>query len=149
MEKSPYDDILHLPHHVSTVHPRMSLRDRAAQFSPFAALVGYGDIIDETARPTIPKRELDEGEQAELDRRIGILAAHLQEKPVVTIEYFVPDAVKTGGAYEFKSGRLVRISPVRKNLALADGTVIRFCDVAGIEGELLRGEFSQTDCREI
>ena len=141
MDKTPYDDIIHLPHHVSTVHPRMSLRDRAAQFSPFAALVGYGDVIDETARSTVPKRELDETEKAELDRRIGVLAAHLREKPVVTIEHFVPDAFKTGGAYEFKSGTLVRISPVRKNLVLADGTVIRFCDVVGIEGDLFRGEF--------
>ena len=141
MEKMPYDDIIHLPHHVSAVHSRMSLRDRAAQFSPFAALVGYGDVIDETARSTALKRELDETEKAELDRRIGILAAHLREKPVVTIEHFVPDAIKTGGAYEFKSGPIVRISPVRKNLTLADGTVIRFCDVAGIEGELFCGEF--------
>ena len=53
----------------------------------------------------------------------------------------MPDAFKAGGAYEWKSGALVRISPVRKNLALADGTVIRFCDVAGIEGDLFRGEF--------
>ena len=63
-EKSPYDDIIRLPHHVSKVHPQMPLRDRAAQFSPFAALVGYEDIIDETARRTTPKRELDESEKA-------------------------------------------------------------------------------------
>ena len=137
----PYADILHLPHHVSEKRPHMSLHDRAAQFSPFAALVGYGDIIDETARLTSRKRELDEAEKAELDRRIAILAAHLKEKPVVTIEFFVPDALKSGGAYEFKTGALVRISPVRKILTLADGTAIRFCDVAGIESDLFRGEF--------
>ena len=137
----PYADIIHLPHHVSADRPHMSLLDRAAQFSPFAALVGYEDIIDETARLTSPKRELDEAEKAELDRRIGILAAHLREKPVVTVEYFVPDTLKSGGAYEFKTGSLVRISPAKKNLTLADGTAIRFCDIAGIESELFRGEF--------
>ena len=143
MEKQvhPYEDILHLPHHVSTERPHMSMLDRAAQFSPFAALVGYEDIIDETARLTAPKRELDEAEKAELDRRIGILAAHLREKPVVTVEFFVPDTLKSGGAYEFKSGALVRISPAKKNLTLADGTAIRFCDVVGIESELFQGEF--------
>lgn len=143
MEKQPhpYEDILHLPPHVSTVHPHMSLHDRAAQFSPFAALVGYGDIIDETARLTTPGRELDEAEKAELDRRIGILAAHLREKPAVTIEYFVPDKLKSGGAYESRSGALVRISPLRKTLTLADGTSVRFDDVVGIESDLFRDEF--------
>ena len=143
MEKQPhpYEDILHLPHHVSKERPHMSLLDRAAQFSPFAALVGYEDVIDETARLTTPERELDEAEKAELDRRVGILAAHLGEKPVVTVEYFVPDTLKSGGAYRTRTGALVRISPVRKILTLADGTSIRFKDVVGIESELFRGEF--------
>ena len=143
MEKQPhpYEDILRLPHHVSKERPHMSLHDRAAQFSPFAALVGYEDIIDETARLTSQKRELDEAEKAELDRRIGVLIAHLREKPIVTVEYFVPDTLKSGGAYESKSGALVRISPVRKTLTLADGTSIRFKDVVGIDSELFREEF--------
>ena len=143
MEKQPhpYEDILHLPHHVSKERPHMSLHDRAAQFSPFATLVGYEDVIDETARLTTRKRELDETEKAELDRRIGVLIAHLRERPSVTIERFIPDALKSGGAYEFKSGALVRISPVRKTLTLADGTSIRFDDIAGIESDLFRGEF--------
>ena len=119
----------------------MSLHDRAAQFSPFAALVGYEDVIEETARQTTRERELDEAEKAELDRRVGILAAHLREKPVVTVEFFVPDELKSGGAYVFRTGALVRISPVRKTLTLADGTSIRFGSVAGIESDLFRGEF--------
>ena len=141
MPKTPYDDIIHLPHHVSAERPHMSLRDRAAQFSPFAALVGYEDVIGETARQTTPKRELDETEKAELDRRVAVLLARLEEKPSVTIEYFVPDTLKSGGAYESRTGVVARISPVRKNLTLTDGTVIRFADVVGIEGELFRGEF--------
>ncbi len=143
MEKQPhpYEDILHLPHHVSAERPHMSMLDRAAQFSPFAALVGYEDVIDETARLTTPQRELDEAEKAELDRRVGILAAHLGDKPAVTVEYFVPDTLKSGGAYVSKSGALVRISPVRKTLTLADGTSIRFKDVVGIDSDLFREEF--------
>ncbi len=143
MEKQPhpYEDILHLPHHVSKERLHMSMLDRAAQFSPFAALVGYEDIIDETARLTTQQRELDEAEKAELDRRVGILAAHLGGKPVVTVEYFVPDALKSGGAYESRTGELVRISPVRKTLTLADGTSIRFKDVVGISSDLFREEF--------
>lgn len=143
MEKQPhpYEDILHLPHHVSKERPHMSMLDRAAQFSPFAALVGYEDVIGETARLTTPERELDDVEKAELDRRVGILATHLAEKPVVTVEYFVPDKLKSGGAYQTRTGALVRISPVRKTLTLADGTSIRFKDVVGIESGLFREEF--------
>ena len=143
MEKQPhpYEDILHLPHHVSMERPHMSMLDRAAQFSPFAALLGYEDIIGETARLTSQRRELDESEKAELDRRIGVLIAHLKEKPVVAVEFFVPETLKSGGAYESRTGALVRISPVRKTLTLADGTSIRFKDVVGIESDLFSKEF--------
>jgi hypothetical protein len=119
----------------------MPMQNRAAQFSPFAALVGYGDVIDETARQTTPKRELDESEKAELDRRIGVLLAHLREKPSVTIEHFVPDTLKSGGAYEFKTGAVIRISSVKRSLTLDDGTAIRFDNIVGIEGKLFDGEF--------
>lgn len=47
-EVGRYDDIIHLPHHVSKNHPQMSIRDRAAQFAPFAALTGHGEAIRET-----------------------------------------------------------------------------------------------------
>ena len=133
MQKNPYDDIIDLPHHVSTVHPQMPLQARAAQFSAFAALTGFGDVIDETARGTAPKRELDESEKAELDRKLGAVAARLAEKPVVSIEYFIPDMRKDGGEYVVKSGSVVRISPVRKTFTLDDGTVIPFGDIVGIE----------------
>ena len=133
MQKNPYDDIIDLPHHVSTVHPQMPSQARAAQFSAFAALTGFGDVIDETARGTAPKRELDESEKAELDRKLRAAAARLAEKPVVRIEYFIPDTWKDGGEYVVKSAAIVRISPVRKTLSLDDGTVIPFGDIAGIE----------------
>lgn len=69
-----YDDILHLPHHVSKRHLQMSLYNRAAQFAPFAALAGYGEAIAETARPTVPEVELEEDGRRLLDRRLFELA---------------------------------------------------------------------------
>ena len=104
MPNNPYADIINLPHHISKVHSQMSMAQRAAQFSPFAALVGYEDVIDETARQTDSKRELDEMEKAELDRKLCVIESHLAEKPVVEIEYFIPDETKAGGEYVFKSG---------------------------------------------
>ena len=88
---SRYDDIINLPHHVSANHPRMSMPDRAAQFAPFAALVGYDDAVAETARLTESRPELDEQEQRELNARLCELADHVQEHPEVRIRYFVPD----------------------------------------------------------
>ena len=95
---SRYDDIINLPHHVSPTRPRMSMHDRAAQFAPFAALVGYDDAVAETARLTESRPVLDEQEQKELDMRLRYLADHLKEQLVVHIQHFVPDERKSGGA---------------------------------------------------
>ena len=130
-----------MPHHVSKDRPHLSMHQRAAQFSPFAALVGYEDVIEETTRQTDSKRELDETEKAELDRKLSVIAAHLTEKPIVVIEYFVPDKTKAGGEYVFRSGAVVKIQPVQKKLMLDDGTKIPIDDIADISGELFAGEF--------
>ncbi len=87
----PYDDIIDLPHPTSAKHPRMPLPDRAAQFSPFAALAGHGAAIAETARLTDRRIELDEDTRAELDRKQRILMEFLAEQPEVTITWFRPD----------------------------------------------------------
>jgi hypothetical protein len=137
----PYADIIDMPHHVSKDRPHLSMHQRAAQFSPFAALVGYEDVIEETTRQTDSKRELDETEKAELDRKLSVIAAHLTERPIVVIEYFVPDKTKAGGEYVFKSGTVVKILQVQKKLVLGDGTEIRIEDIADISGELFAGEF--------
>ena len=141
MADHPYADIIDMPHHVSKDRPHLSMHQRAAQFSPFAALVGYEDVIEETTRQTDLKRELDETEKAELDRKLSVIAAHLTEKPIVVIEYFVPDKTKAGGEYVLKSGTVVKILPVQKVLVLGDGTKIRIEDIADISGELFAGEF--------
>ena len=81
------------------------MRQRAAQFSPFAALVGYENVVHEMERQTTPERELSEDEKAELDRRIAIISALLSNNPIVTVEYFVPDSRKDGGEYRVKTVR--------------------------------------------
>ena len=95
---SSYEDILHLPHHVSPTRPQMPMEDRAAQFSPFAALVGYDDAIDETARQTEAQITLTEDRKAELDQTMQQLLRQLDRQPTVRLRYFVPDERKAGGA---------------------------------------------------
>ena len=129
-----YDDIIHLPHHVSRNQPQMPMLDRAAQFAPFAALTGYEAAVGETARLTAERRELDPQEAAELNRRLAELAARLPERPEVTVEYFVPDERKAGGAYVTVTGRVRHISVPEKTLVMEDGTVIPLDDVVSLTG---------------
>ncbi len=131
---TPYDDIIHLPHHVSQNHPQMPLRDRAAQFAPFAALTGYEAAVGETARMTAERRELDAQVAEELNRRLTDLAARLKDLPKVTVEYFVPDDRKAGGAYVSVTGVVRHISVPDKVLVTEDGTVIGFDNIAAISG---------------
>ena len=105
-KEADYEDIIHLPHHVSSVHPHMPVSDRAAQFAPFAALTGYGDVIKETARQTDAKPELSEDEKEILDYKIQLACGLSGEKPGVRITYFVPDEKKSGGAYHTAEGRI-------------------------------------------
>jgi len=140
MADNPYADIINLPHHVSKDRSHLTMHQRAAQFSPFAALVGYSDVIDEIESVTTPERELSEDEKAELDRRIAIIAAHLSDNPVVTVEYFVPDSRKEGGEYRVKTGKVERISQA-KRVVVVSGESIRVNRIVRLEGELFVGEF--------
>lgn len=140
----PYDDLLHLPHPTSEKHPRMPLADRAAIFSPFAALSGHGDAIRETARLTERRMELDEDAKAELDRRQAVLLEHLGEQPEVTVTWFRPDERKEGGAYLTTTGRLKKIDALGRRLVLLDGTAIPLEDVADLESECFR-KLGQTE----
>lgn len=88
--KHPYDDIIDLPHHVSERHPQMSMYNRAAQFAPFAALTGHDAAITEAARLTDAELELSESDAEVLNRKLAYLQS-LDEKPTISVTYFVPD----------------------------------------------------------
>ena len=119
----------------------MSMLDRAAQFSPFAALTGYDDAIHETGRLTDKKIDLSEEEKEALDRKQQFLMERLGGHPALTVTYFVPDAKKSGGAYVTKSGNLKKIDEFERWMMLMDGTKIPLDDVADIESELFRDMF--------
>lgn len=135
---SEYDDIIHLPHHVSKKHPQMSMEDRAAQFSPFAALTGYDAAIAETARLTNQRVELDEYERQALNEKLQVISEHLKEHPKVTITYFLPDARKDGGEYVTVTGNVKKIDDYEHRIILMDETRILMEDVISIEGVVLK-----------
>ena len=134
----PYDDIINLPHPTSQRHPRMPIHDRAAIFSPFAALSGHGAAIAETARLTERRMELDEDTRAELDRKQAVLLEHIDEQPEITITWFQPDEKKDGGAYLTTTGRLKKLRELERLLVLADGAEIPLEDVVALESDIFQ-----------
>lgn len=136
-----YDDIINLPHYTSSKRPRMAMIDRAAQFSPFAALTGYDAAVKETARLTEDWVELDEYQKSALNDRLQILQERLSNTPEISITYFVPDERKSGGAYCTETGVTKKIDYYERAVIMRGGTHIPIDEIIGIEGDL----FNQLD----
>lgn len=136
-ESHEYDDIINLPHHKSDKHPHMDLYDRAAQFSPFAALTGFEAAIEETGRITDGRVELDEDEKAKLDLRFRKIRKALEDKtadkPAVTLTYFQADLRKEGGAYITMSGRIKKIDEDSREILFEDGMRVKMDEVLALE----------------
>jgi len=124
-----YKDIFQMEHHTSSTHPRMSMESRAAQFSPFAALTGYEDVIDETARVTDEKSFLLEDARRDLDETFQALAEDIASRPEVTVTYFRKDRRKKGGEYVTVTGHLKKIDEYSRTIILEEGTVVPMDDV--------------------
>ena len=136
-----YDDIINLPNPTSTKHPRMPLSDRAAQFSPFAALTGHEAALKETARRTDEKLMLSDEVIAELNEKLKLIAETIGTQQVVRITYFVPDNKKAGGAYISHAGYVKRIDKYEHTVVMEDKTVIPSEQISDIEGEMFGDMF--------
>ena len=111
-----YRDMIDLPYPGESKHTRMPVRDRAAQFAPFAALTGFGAVLKETERITEKRIELDEYEKQE-------------SRPEITVTFFVPDEKKDGGAYRTISGHIKRVDEESHCLILEEGERILLEDI--------------------
>lgn len=131
---SIYDDMIHLPHHISDTHPHMTIIDRAAQFSPFAALTGHDAAIKETARLTNERIELDEYEKEALNERLQIIVDNIKEEPQIEVTYFQPDGKKDGGAYVTITSRIKKIDKYERMIFMKDGITIPMDDIVIIKG---------------
>ena len=127
-----YSDIKHLNRPQYADLPPMSIHDRAAQFSPFAALVGYDDAVEETARLTDSRREMLEDEINELNRQLGKLEEMLPERPKIRVTYFVADKKKDGGSYRSKIGNARIIDHYNNTIVFIDGEVISINDMYSV-----------------
>ena len=131
-----YDDIIDLPHHVSATRPQMSMMDRAAQFSPFAALTGYDAAIKETGRLTDQKVEMGAEALNILNMKFQILIDSLAVEPEVTLTYFEPDERKDGGTYIDVTGVVKKVDDLKRLILMQSGTKIPMDDVLEIEGDI-------------
>lgn len=131
-----YENIIDLPHHTSDKHPRMSHENRAAQFSPFAALTGYNAEINETARLTDEKLELSEDRINDINTKLQIIMDNIDEYPEVTVEYFVPDEKKSGGSYIKIIGNIRRIDEHERILIMKDNHTVPIDDIYSIDGKI-------------
>ena len=145
-----YDDIINLPHHVSKKHPQMSLHDRAAQFSPFAALSGHSAALAETARLTDQQIELSDDDKAELDEKqilsedviaklneqLNLIKENIGTNQTVTITYFVPDDKKSGGAYISNTGVVKKIDEYNRTVIMTDKTVIPIEQISEMQSDI-------------
>lgn len=128
-----YDDIINLPHHVSSTRPHMSIEERAAQFSPFAALTGHEDAIKETARQTEREIILDENELEILDEKLKAILSDKSDNKNIKVVYYIPDENKNGGKYVECSGRVKKMDEYRHVLVMEDGTEINVGRIADIQ----------------
>lgn len=130
-----YEDIINLKRPVSKKHTPMSRADRAAQFSPFAALTGLDEAVTEAARQTGEKITLSSDEQKVLDEKLSLIAAKLSERPLVALTYFKPDLKKEGGEYVTESVRIKSIDEISRTVKTEDSAVIALCDIIDIESD--------------
>ena len=140
MSEFQYNDILNMSYpnpDIEKDFPDEILR--AAQFAPFAALTGYDEAVEETARLTDAKLELDEYQKAELSDKIQFLGSS-EDDEEVSITYFVPDKRKSGGAYITMKGVVLKVREYEKDVVMDDGTEIPIDDIMAIEGN----QFNET-----
>ena len=132
-----YDEIINIEHFDPVNHKRMSMTERAAQFSPFAALTGYSESVRETARLTKNKKELSEDMKYEIDNKLQLIDEHLNEKPEVSVLYFIKDKKKSGGDYIEYTGIIRRIDKVNGKIIFVDKKVIDLKDIIDIRSSFI------------
>ncbi len=136
-----YSDIRDMPRPVFASRKKMSMAERGAQFSPFAALTGYEEAVEEEARLTDRESVLTEDSKAELDVKLQVIADHLDDLPEVAVTHFVPDARKVGGAYRVTVGIIREMDAVEGCLLMMDRQKIPIRHIRDISGALFSGLF--------
>ena len=129
-----YSDIIDLPHHQSVRRPHMTNYNRAAQFAPFSALVGYEDLVKDAADIlSLDKKViLSEDQKDILDQKLLRLSTQINDKPEIQVLYFDKSSNDLGGGYASYSGILRRVEEQPCRLVMMDKKEIPICDILDI-----------------
>ena len=127
-----YEDIINLERPKSN-HSHLSVESRAAQFAPFAALVGYDSAIKETARITDKRIEIDDELKVIISNKLNYLNDHIKDNNKVIITYFIKDEKKSRGNYIHKTGIIKSINPVESKIKFTDNSTVYINDIINIE----------------
>ena len=127
-----YEDIINLERPKSN-HSHLSVESRAAQFAPFAALVGYDSAIKETARITDKRIEIDDELKVIISNKLNYLNDHIKDNNKAIITYFIKDEKKSGGNYIHKTGIIKRIDSVNEIIKFTDNSTVYINDIINIE----------------
>jgi hypothetical protein len=133
-----YDDIINLAHPISSHRKHMSIINRCAQFSPFAAVSGFDVAIKEAARLTDHRIELDETAKSILDEKLRIVQEQLSKHQEVELVFYRPDELKAGGAYISVRGTVKKIEGYERVVVMQDGTRIEIEEIVDITGEMFQ-----------
>ena len=133
-----YADIIDLPHHEPKTRMRMPRSNRAASFSPCAALSGYDDAVKETARLTDRQIEIGEDTKIALNERLRIAMEQIENHPVITVTYFMADSRKNGGAYVKHTGVIKKIDECERKVIFRDQMVIPIDNIYEMDGEIFK-----------
>lgn len=144
-KRGKYEDMIHLPHHQSKTRQHMSLYDRAAQFSPFAALTGYEEAVKETARLTDEKMEFSEEMKLKLSQKLTWIRENISRQPDVSITYFIEDEKKNGGSYVTEHGVVKKIDDIHHVVIMRNERVIPIEDISEISSDFFESLLSGLD----
>ncbi|MBE6648844.1 MAG: hypothetical protein E7614_04910 [Ruminococcaceae bacterium] len=135
MSDFKYENIINMNHHISNCHRPMMIKDRAAQFAPFAALTGYEDAVFEAGRKTVNKAELSEESICILNRKLESVLKHIDEKPEITVTFFCSDDKKEGGSYKKFCGKVKRVDEYKKEIVFHDDISILIENIYDLSGD--------------
>ena len=133
-----YDEIINMPHHVSSRHKQMTRHERATQFAPFAALSGYGDSISDASKIPFEKISVDETAKSELDLKLNIIYGNISSSPAVTVTYFKSSENGTDGTYVSVTGNIKRVDEYERKIIMSNGEKIPMNDILSFDGEIFK-----------
>lgn len=128
-----YSDILFVEHPTSRKHKRMSINERASQFSPFAALSGYKEAIMEVEKKTVTRKEISPEAKEEINRNLVFLIENIQKKIHFQVTYFQKEEKNGNGNYVMKECQLKKYIPERNALLLDDGSLLSIADIDSLK----------------